>query len=291
MHKKRVVCFGEVLWDNLITGPRVGGAPLNVCYHLSKLGIDSRIISMVGADESGDRLLRTIENLGLSTAFCCVSDRYPTSHVHVKLLPDHEVGYDIMENVAWDYIGLTDRQVGLVEDADAFVFGSLAARSPLSRKTLLALVQRSRFNVLDVNLRERFYSKDAVLELIGWSDVLKINEDEVRAISKWLDVPMGIGRVAYAIFERFPRLQEIILTQGAKGAVYYDREGEVEVPARDIAVKDTVGSGDAFLAGFLAERLNGKPVLGALETAVLLSAFVAQHEGACPMYALDDIYK
>ncbi len=46
-----VVCFGETLWDVLPDGKQPGGAPMNVAYHLGKLGKNPAVISRVGKDE------------------------------------------------------------------------------------------------------------------------------------------------------------------------------------------------------------------------------------------------
>jgi len=270
-------------------GVRVGGAPLNVCYHLSKMGLDSQIISMVGSDEPGRKLLKEIEALGLRTDNIGIHPTAPTSSVYVRIHSDNRVGYDIVENVAWDDIPLTDSLLSLVGQSDALVYGSLAARNPVSRQTLLNLVEKSRFNVMDINLRGDFYTWESVFELVECSDLLKINDDEVRIMGEWLGVEARPRSVSRAIFEKFDRMTSVIVTKGSRGATYYDRRGRVKVSAREVVVKNTVGSGDAFLGGFLAERLQGRPVSQAMDTAVSLSAFVAQHEGACPPYTLEDL--
>jgi fructokinase len=289
MNRKRVVCFGEVLWDQMIDGACIGGAPLNVCYHLSKLGIDSQIVSMVGDDEAGELLLQEIQRLGLGTAYCGVHPTAETSRVLVNLYPDNKVHYEIVENVSWDFIPYSEELYELVKGSDALVYGTLAARSSESRATLLRLLAASDNNILDVNLRGDFYNKSSVFELVSYADLLKINDEEVRMMSEWLAVENEAVLVMKAIFEAFPRLREIILTEGAEGATYFSREDRVKIGAREINVVNTVGSGDAFLAGFVAERLQHKDVSSALNTAVTLSAFVAQHEGACPAYHVDEL--
>ena len=117
---QRVICFGEILWDNLPGGRKPGGAPMNVAYHLNKLGIESTLISRVGNDSNGDELLQFIESKGLSVKYCQRDRNFPTSTVEVNIGLDQEVKYDI------------------VKEADAFVFGRLAARSTVSYTTLHA---------------------------------------------------------------------------------------------------------------------------------------------------------
>lgn len=55
----KIACFGEVLWDIFPGGDRrAGGAPFNVAYHLSKMGVEVNMISSVGNDELGRELLQ-----------------------------------------------------------------------------------------------------------------------------------------------------------------------------------------------------------------------------------------
>jgi len=82
------------------------------------------------------------------------------------------------------------------------------------------------------------------------------------------------------LFDRFPNIEEILLTRGSEGAVYKDRSQEISKPAKKIKVKDTVGSGDAFLAGFLARRFQGASAEEALVHAINLSALVAAGHGS-----------
>ena len=104
MKELEVICFGEILWDNLKQGRRLGGAPLNVCYHLSKMGIMARIITQIGNDEDGKSILENLEQLGVNTQSVVLSDVKPTSTVEVNLGENNEVQYDIVEDVAWDQL-------------------------------------------------------------------------------------------------------------------------------------------------------------------------------------------
>jgi len=285
-----VICFGEVLWDNLIEGRRVGGAPLNVCYHLTNNGISGKIVSQIGRDENGTDLLAAINGLAVDTQFLRVSDTHPTSTVEVNLLGDGRVAYEILNNVAWDDIQLDPLVADAVKAADFFVYGSLAARNQVSRSTLFSYLKLARWAVFDVNFRQPFYTKELIVDLMTHCNTLKINDDEFAEISAWLGVNEETEqRAVVHFFERFPRLSEIILTKGALGAVYFDRHTTVAVNAVTIDCVNTVGSGDAFLAAFLAYRISNKSVREAMDYAALLSAFVAAHDGACPAYSDEEL--
>src|SRR5699024_8415905 len=201
MESQKIVCFGEILWDNLKEGRRLGGAPLNVCYHLNKLGINSSIVTQIGSDPDGIEILNELKRLGVSDEFCAISPYKPTSTVNVKVTEPEQISYEIVEDVAWDYIKCTDDIKKLVTNASGLVFGSLIARNEMSRRTLFGLIKKSNYRIFDVNLRYPFYSKDLICSLLEETDLLKLNEDEIMIISKWL----GSGREG--IKQKITRLQ------------------------------------------------------------------------------------
>lgn len=290
MKESKIVCFGEILWDNLKEGRRLGGAPLNVCYHLQKMGISSTIITQIGDDKNGRDILAALEKLQIDTTFCSITPHRPTSTVEVHLKEDHQVEYEIVENVAWDEIECTPAMKSAVEEADAFVFGSLITRSDTSRQTLFSLLESSRYRVFDVNLRAPFYRWEIIRQLLEKTNLLKLNEEELQRIMGWLGQKGGdLQQQLESIQKHFPGIETILLTQGAKGARYYSGGQHDSIKAMKVTVRDTVGSGDAFLAAFLAGKFCGQPIRQALEQASQLSGFVAAHDGACPQYEKQDL--
>lgn len=284
-----VVCYGETLWDNMPDQRRVGGAPLNVCYHLIKNGTPSQIVSQVGDDTDGQELTKAMELMGVDTSCVRATRQYPTSRVEVTILEDGSADYEIVEHVAWDHIDVDETVSARIQDADAFVFGSLSARSPLSRKTLFTYLGHTRYAVFDVNLRPPFYSKELILNLVRRCHLLKVNNEELDLLVDWL----GMGKSSEdskleCVFETFPEISEILLTKGALGARYRSRELDIAAPAPKINPVDTVGSGDSFLAMFLAKKFQGEKIEIALDKAILLSTYVATQSGACPAYN-DDV--
>src|SRR5688500_12129404 len=91
----QVVCFGEVLWDILPTGALPGGAPMNVAYHLKKLGADPALITKIGPDDYGKKLVDMLSESGVSTQYFQTDKEYPTGLVYANVSDQHEVTYDI----------------------------------------------------------------------------------------------------------------------------------------------------------------------------------------------------
>lgn len=292
MNASKIVCFGEILWDNLKDGRRLGGAPLNVCYHLRKMGISSTIITQIGDDQDGKDILAELAKLHIDTTFCSVTPHRPTSTVEVHISEDHQVAYTIVENVAWDEIECTPAIKHAVAEADAFVFGSLITRSHTSRQTLFTLLEESRYRVFDVNLRTPYYRWEIIRQLLQKTNLLKLNEEELEIIMEWLAVKGGdFQQQLETLQNQFPSIDTILLTRGAKGARCFSQAQHYSIEAMKVTVKDTVGSGDAFLAAFLAGKLSGQPIQQALEQASLLSGFIAAHDGACPPYEKQDLLR
>lgn len=287
-----MVCYGEVLWDCGPEGNKPGGAPMNVAYHLRKLGVDATMISRVGDDADGTKLLDLLEDWGFPLGNVGIDSQYPTSKVDLTVAEDNEVSYVIHENVAWDYIPLTDHDVEAVKKSGILVFGSLASRNPVSHQSLLKLMDAASIKVMDINIRMPFFTMEKMMDILERVTILKLNKAELNEVVDALDtevLPDEDVRVKY-LQQRF-KIDEVLLTKGSKGAVYYLGEQRFYQPAYSIQVKDTVGSGDAFLAGFLARRFDGKShtaqeVIG---YAAAVGGFNTTKEGACPDYTLEEL--
>lgn len=287
-NSNRVICFGEVLWDNLPTGKRIGGAPLNVCYHLNQHGIAAEMISQVGVDQLGKELRAGISALNIKDDYIADDRAHNTSIVQVHLHEQGEVSYEIVADVAWDYIAYHPEIAQIVQESSVFVFGSLAARHTKTRETLFRYLPLSPWTVFDVNLRQDYFSKDLIISLIEQTKTLKVNAEELLLIASWLGFgEHHVQEYPALLLQRFPLLQEIILTKGAEGAYFENRDVAHSIKASLVSVVDTVGAGDSFLAAFLAKKLQGNSLEEALAHGAKISGFVASCAGACPAYPED----
>lgn len=285
-----VICFGEVLWDVFPKGRKPGGAPLNVAYHLNRLGINSKIISRVGRDELGTNLLELMDRWEIPSTMCQVDKQYATGKVMPKMDRNYDMTYEILFPVAWDYIQWDDRHASEVKQADALVFGSLIMRNEVSCQTLLQLLPLAKYRVFDVNLREPFYSADMVLNILEKTELLKLNQYELDVICSWISPDVKKETDKIDLLRNNYQIAEILLTRGSQGASYYTGGKKYDSAAYEVDVADTVGSGDAFLAAFLARKLAGGTTIDRqLSFASALGAFVASSHGACPEYSPADL--
>ncbi len=286
--KHPVVCFGETLWDILPHAKLPGGAPMNVAYHLNKLGKNPAIISRIGDDELGKELRHEFELRKIDTSFFQIDKVHPTGKVFAEIKENNEVHYDIVKPSAWDFIRWQDDYTSLVEQAEYFVFGSLITRNRQSKNTLFKCLEIAKTKVLDINMRPPHYNKKIIEELLKKADMLKLNLAELHLITGWFsDYDSDEDRIKL-LQEKFG-FEAIIVTKGAEGAIlniddlFYHHNGYT------VEVADTVGSGDSFLAAIISKLIDRSPPDKALDFASALGAFVASCSGGCPDYQLEDV--
>jgi len=287
--KPTIICFGEILWDNLPSGRKAGGAPMNVAYHLNRVGANSQLISRVGNDNSGRELRAFSSLIGLPSTFLQTDNEYPTGEVMATVLENQEVVYDIRLDAAWDYITWDPQFARIATEADAFVFGSLAARNGKSRETLLQLLEKARYKVFDINLRAPHYNKEVLELLLPKANLLKLNSDELTLLTDWFYKSGAPENDSISFLQQSFGIQEIIITKGAEGASFYQGEAAYQGNAYQVKVADTVGAGDSFLAAFLYQKLMGMPIPETLNYALAMGGFIAAQEGACPPYTSADL--
>jgi len=159
---------------------------MNVAYHLHQLGLRAAPVSAVGRDVLGDELLRRVTAWGLDTDLIRVRDDRPTGLVRVRMEKGGPA-YDIVEDVAWDWIELPEHPPEFVGQAGALIFGTLALRTEHNRRQFSRLREfcAQALKVFDVNLRPPYDPPELVWSLAKTADVVKLNHDEaVRLLGK-----------------------------------------------------------------------------------------------------------
>jgi fructokinase len=291
LRNKHILCFGEMLWDRLSTGSKPGGAPMNVALHLKRFGLSPWLASRVGDDDAGRELVDFLKQNKIKTGLVQRGKTLPTSEVIVHLDSRGNPSYEICEPVAWDNIAWTQKLAERAEQAGIIVFGTLAARSEITRNALLNLLKTKAYRILDVNLRPPYDRQDIVEMLISKSDFVKMSINELSTIAKWLELPWySEESVMREMVDHFG-LSGVCLTRGENGAALYVRGYFYENAGYRVDVVDTVGSGDAFLAAMLYSFTERKPPEEALDLACAAGALVASKSGANPEYSIEDVGK
>lgn len=302
----KFVAVGEVVWDIFPDRQVLGGAPINVAYHLAALGLPVGVITRVGNDELGRVALERLAELGLPLAGVQRDHELPTGQVRVEFGADGEPAYDIVAPAAWDNIepeqALAAAEEGdgrdRVDGEDGFnlIFGTLAQRDPRSRQAIRRLAAAARCRYYDVNLRPPFTTRELVVESLAQADLVKVNGEELAQLGRWLELPVGEKggagegglppapareQLAAAIIARY-RLKALVVTEGAAGAWVRTAEQTWAAAGEPVQVVDTVGSGDAFFAALIAACRQKLPWPEVLAMANRRGAYVAGQPGATP---------
>lgn len=311
----RVVGVGEVLWDMLLTGPQLGGAPANFAYHAHALGAEADVITSVGNDDYGREIIRRFQEMGLQDASVQVDETAPTGTARVTLAGDGLAHFTIQEDVAWDHIALTREAVTVASKADALCFGSLAQRCEPSRTTIQKLVATAPANALrvfDINLRQQFYSRGVIEESLQLANVLKLNDDELPTLAAMFNLASSTeddscgastpvrAEGCFAADTRtgasaLPKIKQqiewlaqtfglrlVALTRGAHGSLLWQEGRWSDCPSRSVKVVDTVGAGDSFTAALVLGLLRKMDLDEINNIANDVARYVCSQAGATP---------
>ena len=296
-----ILGVGELLWDLLPEGARLGGAPANFSVMAGRLGNHAMILSRVGNDALGEKALDVLRPLPVDTDAVQMDARVETGRVTVEF-KDGQPNYVIHQPAAWDEIEASEEWLLLAGRADAICFGSLAQRSDEARRTIGRLVEASGVGcvrVFDVNLREPFYSAEVLHSSIELATVVKMNDAEVPLVlglmglaglgahldgdsrtSPWDKYRLRVG--AERLLGEYSRLEMVAITCGGNGSLLVRRDEWNDHKGIPVTVADTIGAGDAFTAAMTSYLLKGASLARLNEAGNRWGGFVASQKGAMP---------
>ncbi|GAA0349977.1 sugar kinase [Actinoallomurus spadix] len=263
----------------------VAGAESNVAIGLARLGHSAGWVGVVGTDELGTLILRTLRAEGVALDAARVDPDRPTGMMVV------ERRISDLTSVIYHRSGSAGSAVSAEDVAAGFrlspswvhLTGITPALGDRARGAVDAAVAQARRTgvpiSLDVNFRGRLWTESAAAEylrrLAPGTRLLIASEDELH-----LAAPAAArteeDRVA-ALLDA--GVAEVVIKRGARGASLYGAGGRVDRPARTVRVADTIGAGDAFVAGLLSATLDGLAVSARLERAVACGAFAVASAG------------
>jgi fructokinase len=288
---------GEVLWDVFPDQERFGGAALNFCANLQRLGDRATLVSAVGHDERGRKALERMNALGLTTEQIRQVEGVPTGIATVSTGPGGEPAYLIPRPAAFDHISLTPETFAQARSAavDWLYFGTLLQTTPEVERGTTALAQHLRpaKAFYDMNLRPGQWNLPLVQRLSHLASIMKLNEIEAETL-------FSLTSPADAVFslESFCAgwaatysVDVMCVTLGPAGCFIYVHSNNAvhRIAGYQVSVSDTVGSGDAFAAAFLHGFHLGWPIPDTARFANALGALVASRAGATPDWTEDEI--
>jgi fructokinase len=284
MDELTVAGIGELLWDIFPEGKRLGGAPMNFCYHCQQLGAKGYPVSAVGDDDLGLEIRATMASKEMPDDFVVTDAVHPTGTVDVLLDDNGKPAYVIKEQVAWDYIPLTGKMLSLAHRADAVCFGSLAQRNGVSRETIPAFLQAMKpesIRIFDVNLRQRYYTEEIIRESLNLCNILKLSDEELPVLAKMLRISGTVEWQLKRLRKMFD-LEVVACTRGPAGSLLVSSEGISDHPGYPGDALNSVGAGDSFTATLCMGLLRGMSLDGANAHANRVATFVCSQDSATP---------
>ncbi len=287
----KILAFAEILFDIDTTKNEsiLGGAPMNFCSHLTKLGADGYMLSAVGDDDLGKEALRYADAFGVKKDYVLISSE-PTGKCLITY-NNGQPSYDLSMVSAYDYIGITDEIINKIksEKFDVFYMGTLAQRNDISSSSLNKLLSEADFPVVfyDMNLRQHYHTREIIEKSLGACNILKINREEYDFLIKH-----GFAADKDELAEKYD-IDIVLLTLDKDGAEVYGKKIKEKIFAEGIEadVVSTVGAGDSMCACFLYNLLNGKNAETAIRRANILASYVVSHKEAIPEYTKELLEK
>lgn len=267
MAGKRLISIGEALIDFMPeqTGksiaqvgafaPAVGGAPANVCGAFSKLGGESAMITQVGADPFGDKIVEEFKQNGINCDWVKRTTKANTSLAFVALQENGMREFSFFRKPGADMLySPEDLDPALFDDAYALHFCSVSLGDfPMKeahKKAIEYAAERDMIISFDPNLRPALWSSEeamirAVKEFLPLADILKVSDEEIEALTGTTEIQEALPKLFTG------RVKMVIYTEGSKGARAYTKTAEGFAASKKVKAVDTTGAGDGFIGSFL----------------------------------------
>lgn len=286
---KSVAIVGEVLFDHFPNGQRIlGGAPFNVAWNLCGLGVPAMLLSSVGDDDDGSKILAEMNQWGLQQTGVRIDQASPTGSVTVATNQDGEPSYNIHLGVAYDALSV-EHSLGALEGwkPNILYHGSLCFRTENNREYLRQLKQfvfAKRF--VDLNLREPWTDRAWIAEIIEGCQWLKMSSEELAWLSgaKVNAADESSVQAAVDSMQLQTNLESrptYLITCGKHGAHWIDDRISLHRNAKELdQFVDSVGAGDAFSAAVIRGIVQNDTPQSILADAVHFASLACTIQGA-----------
>lgn len=265
--KKHLVAIGEALIDFAPEHagkpikdtesflPNVGGAPANVCGAYAKLGGEAMMLTKLGDDPFGDKIVEELSSHGIDVSHILRTDKANTSLAFVALEEDGNREFSFFRRPGADMLYQPEEVPEEVfKEACALHFCSVSLGDyPMKEAHKQAIRYAKEAGVpvsFDPNLRKQLWQREedlkkAVDEFLPFADIFKISDEELAFITGKTDPD------AAAEYLLGKGITLVLVTLGKQGAAAYTEHGKAEVPGNGIPAVDTTGAGDGFIGSFL----------------------------------------
>lgn len=303
---RRIVVCGEALVD-LVPGPvsadtrasswraLSAGGPMNSAIGLARLGAPVEFLGRLGDDAFAGQVRRHLTANGVGTALA-VDAPEPTSLAVVSLDEVGKASYTFHFAGTANFGWRADELPALGAD-DWLHIASLVTVVPPGDAVLLDWVRAGAGPLsVDVNVRptvvpdmgDYWARVESWLRAVGArGGLVKGSDEDFEHLAAHSGLPVDPTELVAALRDRYG-VAWAVVTRGADGAVAAGPDGVVAVPSPPVALVDTIGAGDTFMAGLLDGLVvRGLPLADALRRGALAAAIVCEREGADPPTAAE----
>lgn len=270
----KLLAIGEALIDfipeetgkpiRLVSGfrPKVGGAPANVCGAFGRLDGESAMITQLGTDPFGDKIIQEFQSFGIDCSHVLRTEKANTSLAFVALQEDGNREFSFFRNPGADML-LREEDISekWFQDAEFLHFCSVSlGEYPMKYAHQRAIEYAQKAGAIisfDPNLRPALWPdqeklRKTIREFLPMAHILKISDEELEFISG----KKTMAEAKEVLFQG--NVQLIIYTAGAGGAEAYTRSAQAESVGSGKKAVDTTGAGDGFIGSFLYQlHLDG----------------------------------
>ncbi|MET3936623.1 carbohydrate kinase [Arthrobacter sp. OAP107] len=235
--------------DNSDPEVHAGGSPLNVAVGCARLDLCTKLVTHFAEDRYGRMIADHLDSNGVESI---VGGSEPTS---IALASQDAAGAaQYTFSISWDINGASIPALSAAESSLHVHTGSIATALPPGNKSVQGLVEAARPHAtisFDPNCRPAISpdvaaAREQAEDFVAASDIVKASDEDLV----WLYPYRTLEESMAAWLDLGPSL--VALTRGADGPVLMTRQGRVELPGKPIAVADTVGAGDSFMAGLIS---------------------------------------
>ena len=259
-----------------------GGSAANSMAGAAALGLRAGFIGQVADDQLGAIFAHDMRSLGVRFDTSSLTQGPPTGRCLILVTPDAQRTMNTCPGASHELTTAALDEELIRSAAVTFLEGYLwGPEHPRAAMLEAARIAHSAGRTVAFTLSESLCIGDrrqGVMGMIdnGLVDVLFGNEHEIRHLT-------GCGELSECLQMLAPKVEILVVTRGAQGAIAVADGERVSIPAAAVAkVIDTTGAGDLFAAGFIAGRCRGRDLKGSLEAGSLAAAEVISHFGARP---------
>lgn len=228
-----------------LVGRSGGGSAANTITALSRMGYDAGFLGVVGKDDHGKFLLKSMEGADISRV-----KKYQRSGMCVSVMHGGDRSLLVLPN-ANEYFSFTEDDVGFLNSAKFVHLSSFAGDNPLNaQKRLVDLLDDQVYVSFAPGERYARRGLKQIRELVERTRILFVNDREVELLTG-----LRPEEGSRALLDAGPHI--VACTLGDKGSLIITKNSDLEVPAKKTVVVDKTGAGDVYAAGFLAGYLDG----------------------------------